>query len=221
MSTYTQDLSDEQETEFLRTQLEMVEQKKSLKKRNDELEDKKIKILEEIKLIEAEQQSIQEETERIEKEIQKNRAIRDKINRNEKKRLAKESMPDSDDDISIRDKINRNEKKRLFSIPTDSDDDDITVLGGKQKIDRTPQGMGIEVGDEVVMTLSGQTRRLTCLSVEGRGSFQYLTTIYQTGSPINKAFQELVVECGFRAQSRSPWTGYTSLYRDNIFVKKL
>jgi hypothetical protein len=89
------------------------------------------------------------------------------------------------------------------------------------KKDRTPSGMGIETGDEIVMTLEGRTRRLLCLSSSGIGSFQYQTIIYNKGSPINKAFQELVVECGLSKQSRTPYTGYLSLFRNGTLVKKL
>ena len=147
MSTYTQYISDEQETEFLQRQLEWWNKKKSLKKRNDELEDKKIKIQEEIKLIEAEQQSIQEETERIEKEIQKNQAKRDDINRNEKKRQAKALMP------------------------TVSDDDDIfTVVSGERKLkkDRTPQGMDNKVvkQNKKYTSISSNERKLIISKID-------------------------------------------------------
>jgi hypothetical protein len=90
------------------------------------------------------------------------------------------------------------------------------------KKDRTPKGMGIQVGDTIVMTLEGETRTLLCMSDDGVGTFKAPNgTIYNKGSPINKAFQELVVDKGLKAQSRTPFTGYLSLFRNGAIVKKL
>jgi hypothetical protein len=197
-----------EEINQLRTLLGMVDSMGKLKERNDELEERKKKIqdeleertkqiCEEVLWIQAEQQAIQDEREHLEKEIQKCPRI--------KTPRIKTPRPEASFEDENTVMTGSGESKRTPAV----------------KKDRTPNGMGIEVGDELVMTLEGRTRSLRCLSTEKRGTFQYGTTVYNKGSPINKAFQELVVECGLRAQSRTPWTGYLSLFRDGVFVKKL
>jgi len=176
----------------LRTRLEMLESMDKLNKRYVELEERTNKIHAELMWIKAEQQAIQDEREQLDKDIQQNT------------------------------RLNSPRPEASFE-----DENTVMTSGGESKRtpavkkDRTPNGMGIEVGDVIVMKLEGRTRCLRCLSIEDRGCFQYETTVYNKGSPINKAFQELVVECGLRAQSRTPWTGYLSLFRDGVFVKKL
>jgi hypothetical protein len=89
--------------------------------------------------------------------------------------------------------------------------------------DRTPKGMGIQVGDTITMTIQGETRTIRCMSNEGNGIFKAPNgTIYDKGkSPINQAFQEFVVDKGGKAQSKTPYTGYLSLFRNGTLVKKL
>ena len=97
-----------------------------------------------------------------------------------------------------------------------------------RSVKRTPVNMGIQVGDVLEMNLKKKTWTVKCVSEQGVGVFEVLSSPgredivgvrYNKGSPINKIFQDLVVSLELRKQSFSPWN-CTRHLRDGVVVTR-
>ena len=101
--------------------------------------------------------------------------------------------------------------------------------GNGNRTVRTPMTMDIQVGDILVMTLNGVCWRVDCVNAFGVGVFSILEAPgredlqgqqFNSGSPINTIFQELVVSVGLRRQSRAPFS-YTFKIRNGVNLGRL
>jgi hypothetical protein len=99
---------------------------------------------------------------------------------------------------------------------------------GDRSVKRAPINMGIQVGDILEMNLKKKTWTVKCLSDEGVGVFEVLSSPgredivgvrYNKGSPVNKIFQDFVVSLELRKQSFSPWN-CTRHLRDGVVVAR-
>lgn len=97
---------------------------------------------------------------------------------------------------------------------------------GNRDIKRTPENMGIRVGDEVVMTKRETTWRVQCRNNLGVGEFRIISAsnpefvgrVYDKGSPLNSIYQDMIESMGLQRQKNgNPWANGKH-YRDGVVV---